>query len=133
MLLALTLAALASIAPCGGAEGSGPEETVLRYLGALKAEDFEAAYPLVTADMAQHKDRAEWVKEQQWVTRTAEVKILAFRVFPGKIEGETAYVPNLLSSQDPFVTRLGVEEYELYTLVREGGAWKINRQQIVEP
>ena len=31
-------------------------------------------------------------------------------------------VPNILSSQDKFLNQLGVEEYELYTLVKEDGA-----------
>jgi hypothetical protein len=133
MLAALCIALLAFAVPCGAAEAPSPEDTVRRYLAALKAEDFDAAYPLVTASMAQHKGREEWVKDQQWVTRTAEVKILAFRVFAGTVEGETAYVPNLLSSQDAFVSRLGVEEHELYTLVREGGTWRISCARIVEP
>jgi hypothetical protein len=72
------------------------------------------------------------VKEQQWVMQMAEVKIFEFKIFPGKIEGDTAYVPNVLNSQDKFLNQLGVEEHELYTLQREDGRWKINQQQIVE-
>jgi hypothetical protein len=63
----------------------------------------------------------------------ADVKIFEFDVHPGKVEGETAYVPNVLSSQDRFVNQLGLTEYELYTLVREDGVWKVDRQLIVEP
>jgi hypothetical protein len=37
-----------------------------------------------------------------------------------------------LSSQDKYLNQLGVEEQELYTLIREDGRWKINQQQIVE-
>jgi hypothetical protein len=72
------------------------------------------------------------VKEQQWVMQMAEVKIFEFQVFPGKIEGDKAYVPNVLNSQDKFLNQLGVVEHELYTLVKEDGRWKINQQQIVE-
>jgi hypothetical protein len=50
---------------------------------------------------------------------------------PGKIEGEKAIVPNILSSQDKYLNQLGVEEYDLYTLLKEGGAWKVDHQQEV--
>jgi len=60
------------------------------------------------------------------------VKIFDFHVYPGKLEGEKAYVPNVLNSQDKFLNQLGVVEHELYTLVKEEGRWKINQQQIVE-
>jgi hypothetical protein len=63
----------------------------------------------------------------------ADVKIFDTQVFPGKVEGEKAFVPNVLSSQDRFVNQLGLTEYELYTLVKEGGAWKVDQQLIVEP
>jgi hypothetical protein len=109
-----------------------PEETVKIYLAAMKANDFKVAYPLVTHDMAQNKSQDDWVKEQQWVMQMAEVKIFDFQVYPGKIEGNTAYVPNVLNSQDKFLNQLGVVEHELYTLVKEDGRWKINQQQIVE-
>src|SRR5215470_14587983 len=113
-------------------DGLTPEETVKQYLTAVKANDFNTAYPLVTHDMAQNKSKEDWVKEQQWVMQMAEVKIFDFQVYPGKIEGNTAYVPNVLNSQDKFLNQLGVIEHELYTLVKEDGRWKINQQQIVE-
>ena len=114
------------------ADGLTPEETVKQYLTAVKANDFNAAYPLVTHAMAQDKSKEDWVKEQQWVMQMAEVKIFDFQVYPGKIEGDTAYVPNILNSQDKFLNQLGVIEHELYTLLKEDGRWKINQQQIVE-
>jgi hypothetical protein len=114
------------------ADAPSPEDTVKQYLTAVKANDFNAAYPLVTRDMAQNKSKDEWVKEQQWVMQMAEVKIFDFQVFPSTVEGNTAYVPNVLNSQDKFLNQLGVVEHELYTLVKEDGRWKINQQQIVE-
>jgi hypothetical protein len=126
------LALLAVVAPLHAA-GPTPEETVKQYLTAFKAGDFAAAYPLVTRAMAQNKPKEEWVKEQQWMMQMAEVKIFEFQIFPGKVEGDTAYVPNVLSSQDKFLNQLGVKEHELYTLLKEDGRWKINQQQIVEP
>jgi hypothetical protein len=128
--MALTLLLL--VATPASAADATPEETVKQYLTAVKAGDFNTAYPLVTRDMAQNKSKDEWVKEQQWVIQMAEVKIFEFQVYPGKIEGDKAYVPNILNSQDKFLNQLGVVEHELYTLVKEDGRWKINQQQIVE-
>lgn len=114
------------------ADELSPEDTVKKYLTAFQAGKFDDSYPLVTKAMAQNKNAEEWAKEQQWIMQMAEVKIFEFHVYPGKIDGEKAYVPNLLSSQDKFLNQLGVEEHELYTLIREDGRWKINQQQIVE-
>jgi hypothetical protein len=135
MRLTRTLATLAVLvwaaAPLPAAE-LGPEETVKAYLTAMKAGKFSDAYAYVSKGMAQNKNVEDWSKEQQWIMQMAEVKIFEFHVYPGKIEGEKAYVPNLLSSQDKFLNQLGVEEHELYTLIREDGRWKIEQQQIVE-
>jgi hypothetical protein len=110
-----------------------PEETVKKYLVAFKEGNFRDAYPLVSKEMAQNKTGDDWAKEQQWIMQMAEAKIFDFKVYPGKIDGDKAYVPNVLNSQDKFLNQLGVVEHELYTLVREDGHWKINQQQIVEP
>jgi hypothetical protein len=126
IVVALSLAARAA-APLS------PEETVRRYLAALKAGDFDQAYDLVSKAMRQGKDREVWVKEQKTGMGFADVKIFDFKVYPGKVEGDTARVPDVLSSQDRFVNQLGLTEYELYTLVKEDGAWKVDQQVIVEP
>jgi hypothetical protein len=110
-----------------------PEETVRRYLEALKASNFEVAYDLVSKSMRANKDREVWVKEQRAGMAFADVKIFDVQVYPGRIEGDKAYVPNVLSSQDRFVNQLGLTEYELYTLLKEDGAWKVDSQIIVEP
>jgi hypothetical protein len=120
----------------GGAaalEPAGPEATLRSYLQALKGGKFEDAYALISKDMKQGKDREVWVKEQKTVMATAEVKIFDFQVYPGKVEGGVARVPNVLSSQDRFVNTLGLTEHELYTLVREDGTWKVDQQILVEP
>jgi hypothetical protein len=114
-------------------DSRSPEDTVRRYLGALKAGDFNAAYDVISKAMKQGKEREVWVKEQKAGMAFADVKIFDFDVYPGKAEGDTAHVPNVLSSQDRFVNQLGLTEYELYTLVREDGAWKVDQQVIVEP
>jgi hypothetical protein len=114
-------------------DAPSPEETVRRYLQAVKDGKFDVAYDLVSKDMRQGKDREVWVKEQKTMMGFADVKIFDFDVQPGKIEGETAKVPNVLSSQDRFVNQIGLTEYELYTLVKEDGRWKVDAQLIVEP
>ena len=130
---ALLLAALLALAARGGAASLSPEDTVKRYLAALKAGNFDQAYDLVSKAMKQGKDPEVWVKEQKTGMAFADVKIFDFQVYPGKIEGDVAQVPDVLSSQDRFVNQLGLTEYELYTLVKEGGEWKVDRQVIVEP
>lgn len=129
----LVSAALALVAVARAATPLSPEETVRRYLGALKDGRFDEAYDLVSKAMKQGKDREVWVKEQKAGMAFADVKIFEFDVGKGKVEGDLAYVPNVLSSQDRFVNQLGLTEYELYTLVREDGTWKVDRQVIVEP
>lgn len=109
-----------------------PEETVRRYLQDLKDANFDDAYGLISKAMRGGKDKEVWVKEQKTGMAYADVKIFDFKVHPGKIEGDTARVPDILYSQDRFVNQLGLTEYELYTLVREGGAWKVDQQIIVE-
>lgn len=110
-----------------------PEETVTRYLDALKAGNLPAAYDYMTVAMVQHKSRDDWAKEQQWSLQMSDVKIFEFHVYPGKVEGDKARVPDILSSQDKFLNQLGLPEHELYTLIREGGRWKIDQQQLLEP
>jgi hypothetical protein len=110
-----------------------PEATVTRYLDALKAGNFAAAYDYISKAMAQHKSREDWAKEQRWSMQMSDVKIFEFHVSPGKIDGQTAHVPDLLSSQDKFLNQLGLPEHELYTLIREDGRWKIDQQQLLEP
>jgi hypothetical protein len=129
----LLIVALATPSLARAAAPLSPEETVRRYLGAVKDGRLTEAYDLVSKAMKQGKDREVWVKEQKAGMTVADVKIFEFDVGQGKVEGELAYVPNVLSSQDRFVNQLGLTEYELYTLVREDGAWKVDRQVIVEP
>ncbi len=129
----IVMASLLLVAASGlSAKELSPEETVTGYLNALKSQNFKEAYQYVSKSMARNKTEAEWTKEQQWVMQMSEAKIFEFKVYPAKIEGDKAYVPNVLSSQDKYLNQLGVEEQELYTLVREDGRWKIDQQQIVE-
>jgi hypothetical protein len=114
------------------AAAPGPEEVVTRYLEALKAGNFAAAYDQISKEMAQNKQRDAWAKEQQWTMQMSDAKIFSYKIYPGKVEGNSARVPNILSSQDKFLNQLGVGEHELYTLVREDGRWKINQQVLLD-
>ncbi len=132
LLLCVTWSAAEAQTSVTPAAGGTPEQTVTRYLQALKASNFPAAYDEVSNGMAQQKSRDDWAKEQQWTMQMSDAKIFDFHVYPGKVDGEKARVPNLLSSQDKFLNQLGVQEFELYTLIREDGRWKIDQQQILE-
>ena len=114
-------------------EPGSPEDTLMRYLQALKDGKPEVVYDLSSKALRGGKDKEVWVKEQKAMMGMADVKIFAFTVFPGKVNGDKAQVPNLLESQDKFVNTLGLTEHELYTLVREDGAWKVDSQILLEP
>src|SRR5512145_632535 len=109
-----------------------PEETVRLHLKAMQEQNFVEAYKYISKGYAGNKDAEAWAKEQKYIMQTAEVKVFKFDVFPAKVEGDKAKVPNILSSQDKFLNQLGADEYELYTLIKENGEWKIDQQEIVE-
>lgn len=114
-------------------EPGSPEDVLQKYLQALKSQEFADAYDLISTAMRQGKSKELYVKESQAMMGFADVKIFDFTVYPAQIEGEKALVPNVLESQDRFVNTLGLTEHELYTLVRDGGAWKVDAQTLVEP
>ena len=114
------------------AASPNPEEVVTRYLEALKAGNYGAAYDQMSKGMTQSKGRDAWAKEQQWTMQMSDAKIFSYKIYPSKIEGNVARVPNILSSQDKFLNQLGVGEHELYTLIREDGRWKIDQQVLLD-
>jgi len=137
IVLVLAVLLLGAGFASAAAEEAPPEEVLKRYLTAIQAQKFDQAYDLVSKAMKtdrktnQVKTKDVWVKESQYIFSFSEAKIFDFQVGKAKVEGTKALVPNLLSSQDKFLNQLGVEEYELYTLVREDGAWKVDQQQEV--
>jgi hypothetical protein len=129
----LLLAAVVSVTNARAADAPAPEAVLRAYLAAVKEQRFADAYQHVSEAMRQGKDKDAWVKEQESLMAFADVKIFSFTVYPATIEGDTARVPNVLESQDKFVNTLGLTEHEVYTLVREDGRWKVDRQILVEP
>ena len=130
-LVVLLLVSFAGVALA--LDPGSPEDVLTRYLRALKEGRPTEAYDLVSKAMHQGKDRDVWVKEEQAMMAVADVKIFDFTVFPGKVAGDRAQVPNILESQDKFVNTLGLTEHELYTLVQENGTWKVDSQILLEP
>jgi hypothetical protein len=129
----LLLMASLVVGPARAFEAGSPEDVLQRYLQALKSDDFGTAYDVISSAMRQGRSKEVYVKESQAMMGVADVKIFDFRVYPGKIEGDRALVPNVLESQDRFINTLGLTEHELYTLVRENGAWRVDAQTLVEP
>jgi hypothetical protein len=131
VLFALAIALVCG--PLAWADTHGPEEVVKDYLSALKKGDYAAAYGVLTPYMVKNEDKDTWVREQTVMMQLAEAEIMSYEVFPAKVEGDKATVPNLLKSKDKFINQTGANEYELYTLVKSGdGSWKIDRQQLLE-
>jgi hypothetical protein len=110
-----------------------PENTVKRYWDAVKAGKFEDAYKCISKGMAKDQDSEVWSMEMRKLTATCELKVFKYQVFPAQQQGDaTTKVPNILSSQDSCANKLAVDEYELYTLVKENGEWKIDQQAQVD-
>jgi hypothetical protein len=128
----VTLCVTAALSAADAADDRSPEATVRAYLAAMKAMDFGTVYDLSTKAAAQGKNRETWATEMKYLFQLSEAKIFDYKVFPGKVSGDTAQVPNILTSQDKFLNQLAAPEYELYTVRREDGVWKVDRQTIVD-
>jgi hypothetical protein len=110
-----------------------PDDTVRGYLKAIQDHKFNEAYDYVSSTLRAGKSREEWAKEQQYIVEVGEVKIFEFKVYPGELMGQDkARVPNILKSQDKYLNQLGLDEYELYDLIKEEGQWRIDQQTLVE-
>ena len=130
----LMFALLVTITPtAAAAEDAGPADIVRKYLSAMQNHKFDEAYDCVSTTLRGGKDREEWAKEQQYIVQVGEVKIFEFKVFDAEMMGEDkARVPNILKSQDKYLNQLGLDEYELYDLIKEEGTWRIDQQTLVE-
>jgi hypothetical protein len=134
---ALVVVSLLVIAGHGLAADAGaerkPEEVVKLYLESIQKGDFKTAYPLLSPDMRGNLEEEKWIAQQTVVMKLGEVSISSFRVFPAKMEGGKAIVPNLLKSKDKYINQGGLNEYELYTLVLgPEKRWQIDQQALVE-
>lgn len=133
MLVALSTNA----APC--ADGSGPQAALKSYLTAMQQHLFGDAHAFVTANMTDGKGRDEWAALQKVFYEGGAVNILSMdiRAPQGTAEDATctaqAQVPNILKSRDKFNNQ-GTTEFEVYVVVKEGDAWKIDSQEtLFEP
>ncbi len=129
LVLALGLCGQASP---GTEQGESPEDTLKAYLVAMKALDFGKVYELSTKAASQGKDRDTWATEMKYLFQLSDAKIFEYKIFPAKVTGDKALVPNILTSQDKFLNQLAAPEYELYTILREDGRWKVDHQTIVD-
>ncbi len=109
-----------------------PEDTVTGFLKAMQDHEFQKAYDYVSTTLRGGKGREEWAKEQQYIVQVGEVKIFGYKVYPATVDGEKAKVPNVLKSQDKFLNQLGLDEHEVYELLKEEGQWRIDQQMLVQ-
>jgi len=120
----------AATAPAGDLT---PDKVVSKYLKAMQEQRFADAFQCVSKTLKAGKGVEEWSKEQQYVMQMGEVKIIEFKVYPAIIGADgIARVPNILKSQDKFLNQLGLDEHELYELIKEDGQWKIDQQTLAE-
>jgi hypothetical protein len=114
-------------------EAMTPDKVVSSYLKAMQEQRFKDAYQYVSTTLRAGKSVEEWAKEQQYVMQMGEVKIIDFKVYPAIIGADNvARVPNILKSQDKFLNQLGLDEHELYELIKEDGQWRIDQQTLAE-
>jgi hypothetical protein len=131
--VALSFGLLLVVAGTAPAAELSPSETVKAYLSAMQEQRFAQAYDFVSSTLRGGKDREEWAKEQQYIVQMGEVKIFSFQVFDAvQVTDAKARVPNILKSQDKFLNQLGLDEYEVYDLIKEEGSWRIDQQTLVE-
>jgi hypothetical protein len=126
LLLSFVVAATVS-----AAERSA-EDTVRGYLKAMQENRFSDAYDFVSTTLRRGKNQEEWSKEQQYIVQMGEVKIFGYQVFDAVMVADKARVPNILKSQDKYLNQLGLDEHEVYDLIREDGQWRIDQQTLVE-
>lgn len=133
VLLSGFLFVVAALPIAVSANERSPEDTVRQYLSAMQSHRFNDAYDHVSKALRAGKDREEWAKEQKTIVDLGEVKIFEFKVFPARdVTADKARVPNILKSQDKYLNQLGLDEYEIYDLVKEDGQWRIDQQTLVE-
>jgi len=115
-----------------------PEAVVKKYYAAYKDGKYAETYDYVTEGFKKtflrtdKPDREAWAKQWKTYLEMAGFQIIRFTVYPAKIEGDTAIVPNKFETFDKYANQQGVTEYELLTLKRENGQWKVDSQSQAE-
>lgn len=115
----------------------GPRLAVEMYLTAMKDYRFEDAFDHVTANLADGAAREAWATGQRRIFEYGEVQMDD----PGVREThrgiknvffceDSGIVPNVLKAKDKFNNQ-GSTEFELYTVIMEDGAWKIDGQELL--
>jgi len=108
-------------------------DAVLAYTKAMKEYRFKDAYDVLTDNMTDGQPRDEWAAGQSRLFDIGQVVIGKLDVrWPQHIDPDSCaarvLVPNVLSAKDRFNNQ-GSVEFELYTVVRDTGEWKIDSQE----
>lgn len=131
-VLAMCLGPCAMAGPCPN--GAPAEAAVAEYLAAMQNHQFEAAYDVVTPTMTDGTGRGEWAAVQKLFYEGGEVNIFGIDIRPAQAAADDAacaakaIVPNVLKSRDKFNNQ-GITEFEIYTVVQDDGAWRIDAQE----
>ena len=113
----------------------GPRTAVQSYLAAMKDNRFEDAHQFVTMNMTDDQAVDEWAGQQRRMFEMAKVIINKLDVRDGQRElknifmcAATARVSNVLHASD-VLNKQGSSEYEIYTVVKDAGVWKVDSQE----
>lgn len=137
LVTAAALAALLPTAPTTAAtcpESAAARAAVESYLTAMQESRFKDAYEFVSPNMTDGRIRSEWAGVQKLFFEAGGVSIYKFDVRAPQATpadpdcAERARVPNVLYSRDKFNNQ-GTTEFELYTVVRDGEAWRVDAQE----
>ena len=106
---------------------------VLIYTQAMKEYRFKDAYVALTENMTRSQPVDQWVSGQRTTFELGQVVIGGVDVrWPQHLDPTScmkhAIIPNVLKAKDRF-NRQGITEFELYTVVHDGKAWKIDSQK----
>lgn len=134
-VLAATLAFGASGAGAEGcAQDPGPRDAVIAYGKAMQEKRFEDAYDHVSRNFTDGRSRAEWAGLQRRMFELGGVEVQAPDVRTPRREmvdgrcSNTALVPNVLRAKD-VLNNQGSTEFEVYTVIFDDGAWRIDSQE----
>ena len=113
----------------------GPQLAAHNYLVAVKEDRFEDAYQYVTPNMTDGESVAEWAKLQRNLYQMLRITIDKIDVRAGHRQLKNPFmcaniseVPNVLHASD-VLNNQGSSEFEVYTMVMDDGAWKIDSQR----